>query len=273
MNIFLLISFVFIFNRRILQTTDLTRTSKNDCQENDLKLLNYFKYSSNQSSFKLNRTIFANFDRFSELNTLTKSDITCNFTLYNVTNFLTFIPKRSLIVDETFCLENILTQSQINTISYLQFINIKGIDVALMPIHFNLPKRFKKYIQMEIYSSHFDTYSTGVNAECSIGVYLNRSATNLKLNFLNSFNSVSFVNTVYPKGWCTLAFANSKIDNLVFADVTNSYLKQNRLKFEEANDTYSDKLRVIKSYIMCVNFCILFTHRAISKLFWVVYIF
>jgi hypothetical protein len=260
MNIYLLISFVFIYTRRILQTTDSTPSSKNDCQENALILLNYFKYSSNQSAFKLNRTIFANFDRFSELNTLTNSDINCNFTFKNITNFLTFIPKRSLIVDETFCLKNILTESQINTISYLQFINIKGIDVALRPIHFNLPKLFKKYIQMEIYSSHFDVYSKGLNAECSIGAYLNQSTTNLKLNFLNSFNSVSFVNTVYPKCLCTLAFANSKIDNLVFADVTNSYLKQNRLNFEETNETYSNKLRVIKKYIIFVKFYILSTH-------------
>jgi len=254
MNIFLLIFFVFIFNRRILQTTYSTSSSKNDCEENALKLLNYLKYSSNQSAYKLNRTIFANFDKFSELNYLTSSDINCNFTLDKITNFLTFIPKRSLIVDETFCLENILTQSQINTISYLQFINIKGIDVALRPIHFNLPKLIKKYIQMEIYSSHFDVYSKGVNAECSIGVYLNRSATNLKSNFLNSFNSVSFVNTVFPKRWCTLAFANSKIDNLVFADVTNSYLKQNRLNFEETNETNSNTLRVIKNYKIFIKF-------------------
>lgn len=236
MKIFLVISYFYILCRHFLLTIDSPTSSfKNDCQENDYKLLSYVKYS-NHSQYKLNRTVFANFDKFSDLYTLSNnSDINCNFTFTKITNFLTFIPKRSLIVDEKFWLQNILTQSQINNISYLQFINIKGIDVALRQIYFTRLKRIKKYIQMEIYSSHFDVFSKGVNAECAINVYLNQSTSNtthnMKLNFLNSFNSVKFVNTAYPKRWCTLAFANSKLDNLIFADVTNSYLKQNRLNF------------------------------------------
>ena len=194
----------------------------------------YLKYDIPTHS-NLTRSIFSNFNSFSDLYAFSNC---CNFT-FNITNFVTFIPNSAnTILDEQFSLKRFIAPLELNNIAFLQFFNIKAIDIHLKPFR-TVFKHLNVKLNMEIYSSHLDFYSNGsslCNECCSTNFYSNDTEVNL----FNSFYNINFVTTVYPRKWCPFVFKNSRIARLIFADITNSFLRQNRLRFLDINETNSN---------------------------------
>ena len=233
---------------------------QDECEENARQHIKYV----NQDRYNLTRTIFYNFNSFSSLFPISSS---CNFT-FNITNFLTFIPNLSnLILDEQFALKRFIRSSQMNSLQFMQLFNIRGINIALKPIHPQL-QHLTSRIKMEIYSSHFDFYSLDNKrlTECRPNEYASLNFTSV--NFFNSFYGINFVNTVYPKQWCPYAFINSKIAHLIFADVANSFLKQNRLNFLHLNQSIINlEMKLLEQITFNLQYEILDYHMLNSNLF------
>jgi len=199
-----------------------------DCQD-ESSSLNYVHYDTNT-----NKTVFSHFHSFDQLKT--------NCSYDNVTNFVEFLPKQRLILDASFAPKQMFTPKQMATLEYLQFLNLKGLDIeqeACVERNAN-----KKFIYLFIFSSSFNLYlnDTFLDAsQCDSHMF----SSNRTMRFLNSFDYVKLVNVKYPSVICPYVFRESRIMLLIFSDITNSFLFKNRLKFADKNDTQIRSLKVL----------------------------
>lgn len=124
----------------------LNHANENDCLDESRKYLHYTEPTIQENLLVYNSFLggsytcssISNFAHFNEL------ILDCN-QKYNITKCVAIWPKNPLIIDETFLLNKIFTQNQIDSISTLNIGNLKGVDINSKP--FNLPsRRFKQRI-------------------------------------------------------------------------------------------------------------------------------
>ena len=218
----------------------LLKTHGNDCNKN----VN-FKFELN------NRSIFINFNSYSQL------VLGCNQT-YNISKTLIFLPKYEILIDRSLKIDKICNQMQINKIKLIMFSYIKGVDIQLAPFV------IQSNIIMVIYYSKLDAYSNGErisSTECNLNTYNNSN------NFFNSVGLLKLTQVRYPLYLCPFLFGDSKLIQIIFEDITNSFLTKNRLNFNEVNRSditmkhlIAAELKLVYEHLTSANF-----NRALFK--------
>jgi hypothetical protein len=125
--------------------------------------------------------------------------------------------------ETTFLLASFLKFKKIQVV---QLKHLRGVDISSKHA---LVSSFKKTKPILIfYLSSLEIYSNGrqiVDNQCDYSI----SSKNM---FLNSFYAIYFDTVIYPKKWCPYFFTNtSSISRFLFQDISNSFIKSNRLKF------------------------------------------
>jgi hypothetical protein len=179
-----------------------------------------------------NFSFISNFDHFDELM------LDCNQTYPNITSHVAFLPRRSFLVDTLFDLKKIFSQETIDSLALVYLRDIKGVDLNSMPFK----NQSSNYTKLNIFLSKMNVYSNQTLVDsanhCNLSVY-----RSVKKTFLNSFNTISFVNVVYPPKWCPYLFSNSNVVQLIFRDITNSFINKNNLQFYELSEEMIHGLR------------------------------
>jgi hypothetical protein len=200
-----------------------------DCTESTTTLYNVHYFHE----INTNKTIISHFQSFDQLKS--------NCSNYNITNFVEFLPKQRLILNDSFVPNQMFTPKQTASLEYLQFLNLKGFDIeqkASIERNSN-----KKFIYLFVFSSRFSFYSNNNlldSNQCDLDTFSNGT-----MRFLNSFDYVKLVNVKYPNIICPYVFKDSSIILLLFSDITNSFLFKNRLTFQDKNDTQIRTLKVL----------------------------
>jgi len=194
-----------------------------------------------------NRTYFTNFDSFSQL------ALDCNQS-YNTSKTLIFIPNTEILIDKSYEIETLLDNKYLSQIKIIQMHYIKGFDIQTMPFS----NRFKlKNIVLGIYFSNLNSYSKGdliESSKCNSIVFNNSN------NFFNSYGTFKFSKVIYPV-ICPLMFRNSPVIQMIFGDISNSFIVNNRLSFYPINGTdlnmlhfYLVKFQLSYESLTSVNF-------------------
>jgi len=111
-------------------------------------------------------SLFSNFNEFNDL------PLECNQT-YDISDYLVMIPKRPIIIDETFQFKKIFNQSQIDSINSLYIANLKGVDLNSKSFILD-SNRFKQRVNLNIFASRMDVYvnSSLIDSEiCDLTTY------------------------------------------------------------------------------------------------------
>ena len=202
----------------------------------------YYEKHFDQSLLSRNVTIsfFAN---FKELNDLI---LDCSQT-YDISEYVSMLPKKSLLIDEKFQLKKIINQRKIDSISYFSIGNLNGIDLNSKSFILD-SNRLKKKVDVNIYMSKLNIYQNSKlldSSSCDLVTYNNNN--NASTNFLKYFFFIQFQNVNYPEKWCPYFFRNFDLVNLAFSSITNSFLIKNRLNFYELNSTqvYFNFLKIL----------------------------
>jgi hypothetical protein len=221
-------NFKYSLTLYLLLTLRINALCAQGCKSSSVNL----KYVTYKNDSHINRTIFTHFDTFDQLN--------AKCSQYDVTNFLDFIPRNRLVLDDGFSPRDFLTQQQISSIKCLQLLNLKGFNIhQKVSIKRN---EQNKGINLIIFSSEFKFFSNNSLSEltkCDLDTYNNSD------NFLNSFDFLKLDNTIYPRVMCPYVFRKSSIKTLMFGDVSNSFLLKNRLNFRDSNNSIMTMLRSI----------------------------
>ena len=190
------------------------------------------------------RLFFKNFISFSQL------ILECNQT-YHLSKTVIFLPRYEILIDQSFKIENIFKQDQINKIKIIMFMYINGIDIQLTSF------ASKSNIVLGIYYSKLDAYSNGERisfTDCNLNTYNNSNS------FFNSIGSLKLTQVKYPLYLCPFLFGESKLVEIIFEDITNSFLTRNRLNFNEVKDNDISmqhltvlKLKIINEYLTTAN--------------------
>jgi len=221
----------------------------NSCKSNDYRI----EYKLNPY-LNVTRTIFTEFNSF---NSLTK----CNTINNNLTEYLEFIPKRQCLIDDSFSLKNLAPHQNTNSlIRFVHFINIKGIDVKLKS---QFSKSHFKQRHLFIFSSKMNFYFNETLIEESIC----NSSTFVRDNFFSSFNSATFINVKYPTLFCSHAFSNSSLEQIIFGDITNSFLKMNLLNFSRIYNLNLTLMEKLNQVSMSMNYVYLNENMLSKALF------
>jgi hypothetical protein len=171
-----------------------------------------------------NRTYFINFDSFSQL------ILDCNQS-YKISKTLIFIPNNQILIDKSYEIETLFDNKYINQIKIIQMHYVKGFDIQTM----SFSNRFKlKNIVLGIYFSNLNSYSKGdliESSKCNLAIFNNSN------NFFNSYGTLKFSKVIYPANLCPLMFRNSPVIQMVFGDISNSFIVNNRLSFYPINGT------------------------------------
>ena len=217
------------------------------CQncERETTNFNFVEYKNDSS---INRTIFSHFNTFDQLNAN-------NCTHYEITNFLIFIPKKRVILDERFSPRNWFTFKQITSIKYVEFFNLKGFD-----INQRISFVRNKHISLVIFSSQLAFYSN-LNiidsAQCDLDTF-----KNVSLHFFNSFDVIKIANTKFPQIICSYLFSNNSIIKILYlSHISNSFLLKNRLNFDEKTRI---ALNLFKELYLEIKYESL-THKTLNK--------
>jgi hypothetical protein len=203
------------------------------CQECELTSINNYVVYRNDSD-NIHRTLFSRFHSFDQLKS--------NCSYFNITSFVEFIPKQRLILDNSFSLKQLFTPEQVASLEFLQFLNLKGFDIEANAS--TERNEMRKYTNLLIYSSKFEFYSNNNLVDtnkCDLKTYNNTA------HFLNLFDNIKLVNTMYPHTLCSHIFKYSRVRTLIFSSISNSFLLKNRLHFTASNDT---EIRFLKSLLL-----------------------
>ena len=170
-----------------------------------------------------------------DFNTFDELVLDCDH-FYNVTELVEFLPRRTLIVDKSFRIDKILKQDQLNKIVLLVMLNVRG---------FAIDTYVKKIItaNMIVSFSTINFYNNGrlIQNETECG----ENSTNETSYYIAWFFGVSFVQVRYASIICPRVFSNSLARNLVFKDISNSFLDKNRFRFIEPNAGYSHAMKYL----------------------------
>ena len=198
-----------------------------------------------------NHTFFKNFNSFSEL------ILDCNKT-YNISKTLVFFPTSNLLLDQSFRIDRLFERKQIDEIQIMKIGYLKGVDIQLASF------ASKSNIVLGIYYSKLDAYSNGErisSTECNLNTYNNSN------NFFNSVGLLKLTQVRYPLYLCPFLFGDSKLIQIIFEDITNSFLTKNRLNFNEVNRSditmkhlIAAELKLVYEHLTSANF-----NRALFK--------
>ena len=166
-------------------------------------------------SAQTNTTMFFNFKKFSDL---LLAD--CNQT-YPHTDHVEFTPKSSIIIDQNFDPEKLLSRQQLDTIRVIHLNNIKGLDILS---HVN---NYPINIALAVSLSELNAYS-GQHLVNEQECYSLPRTSN---TFLSRFTEITFRKVRYPSVVCSIAFGDASANSLTFGDISNSFLHKNRLAF------------------------------------------
>ena len=173
------------------------------------------KYMSVKSASNFNMTLFSKFTTFAQLIP------ECNHT-YNVTNWLAFYPSQRLLLDKSFDLGKMFETKALKSLNGLFLQNLKGIDIQLGRLFTHTNIIFgMSYSRLDLFS----------NNEMIAAKNCDETTFNNSQNFFSSFQGVAFNKVLYSTEICPLVFKNSPINGIKFADITNSFLTRNHLKF------------------------------------------
>jgi len=171
-------------------------------------------------------TVINNFENFDDLT------LECNQT-YNFTKYVSLWPRKPLIIDKSFRLNELMDENQVKLIKYFLIGNLKGIDINSKP--FILPKyRYQQITMAYLFFSKLDAYSNSllIDADkCDLETY------NTTSNYLQYFYGITVYDVYFPKKWCPLFFRNFDLVDIVFFDIKNSFLMKNRVNFHRLNSS------------------------------------
>jgi hypothetical protein len=188
-------NFNYLFTLNLLFILRINVLHAHGCKSPSANL----KYMTYKNDSHVNRTIFSHFNSFDQLN------VKCS--QYDVTNFLEFIPRHRLVLDDRFSPRDFLTPQQVSSIKCVQFLNLKGFNIhQKVSIKRN---DLNKGINLIIFSSELKFYSNASpNREltkCDTNTY------NTSDNFINAFDLLKLDNTMYPRDMCPYVFRKSRI--------------------------------------------------------------
>jgi hypothetical protein len=171
-------------------------------------------------------TVINNFENFDDLT------LECNQT-YNFTKYVSLWPRKPLIIDKSFRLNELMDENQVKLIKFFLIGNLKGIDINSKP--FILPKyRYQQITMAYLFFSKLDAYSNSllIDADkCDLETY------NTTSNYLQYFYGITVYDVYFPKKWCPLFFRNFDLVDIVFFDIKNSFLMKNRVNFHRLNSS------------------------------------
>jgi hypothetical protein len=167
------------------------------------------------------------------------SDLTCNTFFYlldkhaDIKTFI-LVPRNTLVLDETFQLENTFHLSPKNSYD-LTIANVKGVKF-FKKIHKKPLNRHKTSLfnlqtsKLEIY---LDDEKTSTH-ECNTNTFQNRTS------HMQSFSILAFNNVAYvQRGLCPLIFKSKMTQRILFQSIVNSLIIQNRLTFLDIENSSS----------------------------------
>ena len=192
--------FKFLMLFMTLSLLSLKIIDNNACDEKSNKYLTYNKYPNTNDT----HSIFSQFNSFADLRPSSNSSLNCTL-IYNITNYLEFIPRVSCILDVSFWVKELFSQAQIVYINTVGITNLLGLDIHTKPIQIST-KYMRRQTVLQIFSSNLEFYSYDHRIDSTSGKECNLDTYNNTFNFLNSFYIVKFYNVVYPKVMCPLVF-------------------------------------------------------------------
>ncbi len=187
----------------------------------------HFKYLTKNND-SIVWSLFFDFTSTEQLNTT----FSCDQIAYNLTEYVAIWPHETIT---HFTLTNEMTLLLASFLKFkkvqaLQLKHLRGIDISsehALVSSFKITKPI-----LVVYLSSIEIYSDGrqiVGNQCP---YANSSSSSSTNTFLNSFYAIYFDTVIYPKQWCPHFFTNtSSINRFLFQDISNSFIKSNRLKF------------------------------------------
>ena len=166
------------------------------------------------------------------------ANLTCEPKL-NLTDYVNiFYPQ--ILKDDTLQLENIFNmtnQDKWNT-NVLALARVNGIVVDKSEIYKNMFFLNFKYSHLNIV---FSNESKTNFVECSSLNFEN-------FTFFRPFKSISFEKVTFSHHICPLIFNNSKVLEITFDDLTNSFLTRNELKFVPLNANLTFQASIFMSH-------------------------
>jgi len=159
----------------------------------------------------------------------------------NASKAVGFILENSVILDQSFKIENIFNLDQISLLEDLTFANLKGIDstnfISITPLY--VPNLLMLNILLSSFEFYLNDSTTKVDqSKCDLedGVFFK-----VKFFFKNLIG-LSFRKVNYPKLICPIIFDKTLSQIMIFDDITNSLLTRNLLRF--ANVTSPTKYEI-----------------------------
>ena len=205
-----------------------------DCEIQSSKYF-YYVMSTNKEN-NVTWSFLANFKEFND------TILDCNQT-YNITEYVAIWPERPLIIDQNIQLKKIFPQNQIDSITSLNFVSVKGIDLNSKSSILTSNQNFKQMTVLKICFSILDFYSNSIlidSNQCDLTTYNNSTI------FVQNFISFVLQHVKYPEKWCPYFFRNFDLTYLALLDIKNSFLIKNRLNFFMLNSNiYLKNLKVL----------------------------
>jgi hypothetical protein len=233
----------------------LLGTCENNCQNGSLS--KYVLLANDESP----ETTFYNFDSFSQLLTI------CHLP-FNASLYVAILPKNPLVIKKDWQIHNIIKADQIDRIFEIKIANIKGIDIKAMS-YLKTDNNFEiapfialSYITLDIYLGE---EKIDAKSQCNFQVFSNEK------HFFQFYTTISFETVKYPPILCPLLFRNSKVTELMFFDIYNSFLIRNKLTFYKFNDSssindlHTDNLRILYLVVYKIDLNSDILHKQLFK--------
>ena len=236
----------------LLKYLALSRINAEECNDMKEKFLSYKSYLESNST----QMVFSNYNTFTELN------IECIRT-YNITNVVTFVPRKSCILTKSFRIENVFDNRRIKSSNYIHLLHLNGIEIREKEAHI---VKLSNYVEQKFLVIYFSKLNFIINE-----VPINTNICDLRTfndsnNSINSFYGVCFTKVKYPKSICPFIFKGSKTVEILFTDITNSFLTRNQLDFYESNQ--SNNADILMKLLKAVSFSLnyeTFSGKILSK--------
>ena len=219
-----LFCFVLLANitkSRILFTSELL---KKKCDLSIEKHLTTVPLSNtlHNTTYSYNLSLFVRFDSFADLYTTTSN---CK---YPVSRSVSMLPNQMVLLEANLDFAKIFTSLQMQRMETLTLLNIQGIDRSLATIF-----RTRTQTLLSLHYSALSIYSNNTlisEQDCTSSSYpgVNR--------FFRDVFTFYAIKTKFAHPVCPLMFRGSFLNSIYIADITNSFMSKNRLRFVELSD-------------------------------------
>lgn len=152
---------------------------------------------------------------------------------------LNVIWNKKKVLDESFQITALKTHQ---TFSIL----IQLIDIVAFNLKSNLFFDLSKKVNISSIYFHYSKFKTLLNCSANFNTNSNQSKD---INFFGKLKTIGFAFTVtYFKQTCPLVFLNSKIENIYFYGLSDTFLKPNVLGFLSTNNSLNSDIKQIFIY-------------------------